>query len=605
MLSAPIDPLTTMPYAGDRAWPLHGVAQSRRIESWGIAAHPHMRLMERAGRSVARLAMAIMPPGCPVLVLTGAGHNGGDGWVAARWLHKQGCPVRVWEVMPAVAPDALAARTAALDVGVVVLSAPPWPLAGPGAACAAQLKRHGLLVVDALLGIGAREPLPKAVCAAIEWMVRAAATSPSVMVLSIDLPSGLHPDTGGRLACAGTSAEGGSCAVAAQHTLSLLTLKPGLFTHEGREHAGRVWFDDLGIGKGSKAGIPAKAAKVGKAGKVMEALAWPKPLAQLVPPALLAQIRSPRIQASGQPRQGGHKGSHGDVWLLGGALGMRGALRLAARAALASGAGRVHRVELDGVEPGHAEHGRTPPGNTTDRGDPTDRPGGIDELAPEVMTGNWHDLRQALDGDAVVVAGCGARQGIASFLPELLHRSCRLVLDADALNALARDTSLGARLRARSLRGQATVLTPHPLEAARMLACSTSEVQRDRLAAAQALADRSGATVVLKGSGSIVATPGCIPWINASGNARLATGGTGDVLAGWIGGAWLGLPKVEPTARSGGLHDLVAACVHLHGRAADRVDPSTGRCETAVLPASVLIGEMARELMRASHGHHG
>lgn len=583
MLPAPIDTLTTAPSAHERGWPLHGVQGSRRIETWGVASLPHMTLMERAGRSVARLAMAIMPPGCPVLVVTGAGHNGGDGWIAARWLQAQGCPIRVWEVVPTVASDAQSARSAALEAGVVVLPCPPWPLAGPDPRGAAQLQQHGLLVVDALLGIGAREPLPEPVGEAIRWMARTAAASPSVVVLSVDVPSGLHPDTGARLACAGAQASGEDCALQAQHTLSLLTLKPGLFTHEGRDAAGRVWLDDLGIDA------------------VGTAPAWPKPQARLVPRSLLEQIRRPRILASGSPRQGGHKGSYGDVWLLGGAPGMRGALRLAARAALASGAGRVHRIDLNGSARGHAgpEHARTHLGHAAGFSDLGDRKGATDESALEVMTGTWEDLQQALASGAVVVAGCGATSAIASYLPELLRRARRLVLDADALNVLASDPALEARLRARGPRGQATVLTPHPLEAARLLACGTAEVQRDRLEAAQALADRFGVTVVLKGAGSIVATPACIPWINASGNARLSTGGTGDVLAGWIGGTW-----ASATAQSqDDLHDLVAGCVHLHGRAADRLDPSTGRCETVVLPASVLVGEMARELMRASHGH--
>jgi NAD(P)H-hydrate repair Nnr-like enzyme with NAD(P)H-hydrate dehydratase domain len=106
------------------------------------------------------------------------------------------------------------------------------------------------------------------------------------------------------------------------------------------------------------------------------------------------------------------------------------------------------------------------------------------------------------------------------------------------LNALASDAALVPLLRARVGRGLATVLTPHPLEAARLLGCATVEVQADRLHAAQTLADRLGAVVVLKGSGSVIAAPGNTPRINATGNASLATAGTGDVLAGWLGGRW-------------------------------------------------------------------
>ena len=123
-------------------------------------------------------------------------------------------------------------------------------------------------------------------------------------------------------------------------------------------------------------------------------------------------------------------------------------------------------------------------------------------------------------------------------LPTLLAHAKQLVIDADALNAIAGDTALQALLLARSARGHPTVLTPHPLEAARLLTISAAEVQADRLAAANALVARYGAVVVLKGSGSIVAAPAALPSINPTGNGRLATSGTGDVLAGWIGGFW-------------------------------------------------------------------
>ncbi|GAO27349.1 carbohydrate kinase [Alicycliphilus sp. B1] len=136
-----------------------------------------------------------------------------------------------------------------------------------------------------------------------------------------------------------------------------------------------------------------------------------------------------------------------------------------------------------------------------------------------------------------VVCGCGGGAAVAAVLPQVLREARRLVLDADALNAIAADPQLQRQLlRERALRPEsATVLTPHPLEAARLLACDTAAVQADRLAAARALADRFGCTALLKGSGSVVATPGQPPRINPTGNALLATGGTGDVLAGLAG----------------------------------------------------------------------
>ncbi|HEY9067800.1 MAG TPA: ADP/ATP-dependent (S)-NAD(P)H-hydrate dehydratase, partial [Burkholderiaceae bacterium] len=138
------------------------------------------------------------------------------------------------------------------------------------------------------------------------------------------------------------------------------------------------------------------------------------------------------------------------------------------------------------------------------------------------------------------------------------------VLDADALNAISGDAMLADLLRARP--AASTVLTPHPLEAARLLACSTGDVQTDRLRAARELADRYRAVVVLKGSGSVVAAPGDVPSLNASGNASLASAGTGDVLAGWIGGSWA--QAGTASAQTAAL-EVVLRAVAEHGAAAE------------------------------------
>jgi hydroxyethylthiazole kinase-like uncharacterized protein yjeF len=143
----------------------------------------------------------------------------------------------------------------------------------------------------------------------------------------------------------------------------------------------------------------------------------------------------------------------------------------------------------------------------------------------------------------------------------------RLVLDADALNAIAQSASLQGALVDRSARGFETVLTPHPLEAARMLGCTVDDIQADRLNTAQALADRFACVCVLKGSGTVIAAPGELPTINHSGNAALATAGTGDVLAGWLGGLWA---QQDPATRAHSTAYRVACdAVWQHGHAAD------------------------------------
>jgi hydroxyethylthiazole kinase-like uncharacterized protein yjeF len=160
-----------------------------------------------------------------------------------------------------------------------------------------------------------------------------------------------------------------------------------------------------------------------------------------------------------------------------------------------------------------------------------------------------------------VVCGCGGGDAVRGRLPRLLSLAPRLVLDADALNAIAADPSLVALTAARQARGLATILTPHPLEAARLLGGTAAAVQGDRVGAARELAARYRAIIVLKGSGTVIAAGDGVPRINATGNASLASAGTGDVLAGWIGGRW--------AAGGAAALDVATLAVVEHGAAAE------------------------------------
>jgi ADP-dependent NAD(P)H-hydrate dehydratase / NAD(P)H-hydrate epimerase len=469
-----------------RTWPLHHVQATRQIETEALARQGPFALMQAAGLAVARLVLALKPHQQTVHVLCGPGNNGGDGLVAARHLHQAGKTVHVHLCSTARnrPADATRALRDAQAAGVTMQTGLPQ---GPADCC-----------IDALLGVGATRAPTGEIAAAIAHTQNA-----GVPVVAIDLPSGLHPDTGALL---------GAAAVRAQHTLSLLTLKPGCFTAQGRGHAGSVWLDDLGISAGP-------------------ATAW-----------LGAG------EYSAERDHSAHKGSLGDVAVVGGSPGMTGAAVLAARAALAAGAGRVycHLLEASGAQ--------------------ATAMGGAfwDGGQPELM---FRPQAALSDSDALaqrtVVCGCGGGSAVRHVLPLLLSASARLVLDADALNAIAGDTTLAALLTARATRGRATIITPHPLEAARLLGCTTLHVQSDRLDAAQQLAQRFLATVVLKGSGTVIAGPGLVPIINPAGNAALASAGTGDVLAGWLGGAWAMHAQAEPAR-------LAAACVWRHGHAADQ-----------------------------------
>lgn len=462
-------------------WPLHGAALSRQAEAAALALHAPHALMEAAGLAVARLSFALAPHAQRVQVWAGPGNNGGDGLVAARHLHHAGRAVQVnllarADSLPADAAEALARARAA---GVPVVQGMDASSANPAD-----------LVIDALLGLGTRREPSGDLATAIM-----AINTTGKPVLAVDLPSGLHADTGMPV---------GEHAVRATATLALLSLKPGCFTGHGRDHTGEVWLDALGVNAG-----PPSAWLTG-------APALPR-----------------RLHAS-------HKGSHGDVVVVGGAFGMVGAAWLAARAALAAGAGRVYCSPLD------------------------EAASLLDTRQPALMGRRawWTGAPQTL-ANATVACGCGGGDTVRATLPVLLSNVGHLLLDADALNAISDDGMLQQLLQQRAARGRPTLLTPHPLEAARLLQSTCDAVQADRVAAATSLAARYACTVLLKGSGTVMAAPGELPRINATGNAALATAGSGDVLAGWAAGLWAQHPDQSAL-------DIAAMAAWQHGRAADR-----------------------------------
>ena len=476
-------------------WPLHSIAQTQDTERQAQMALPAHTLMQRAGLATAQLALAIAPHAQKIWIACGPGNNGGDGLEAAIHLRAWGKqPIVTWLGQDGHNPiDAQRAWQRAQAAGVIFAGDRPDQFD---------------LAVDALLGIGARRA-PEGKMA--QWLQALQTTT--AQVLCVDVPTGLSADTGEWLSTTPSHHNN-----AQRHTLSLLTLKPGLFTAEGRDAAGHVWFNDL------SADTPHAPT------------AW-----------LLQNSPSPmtRLHSS-------HKGSYGDVSVLGGALGMSGAAVLAGLAALHGGAGRVFLGLMD-TSAHHAVTAAHPPLMVRT---PTD-------LNPQTST---------------VVCGCGGGDALHPLLPHVLSSSQRLVLDADALNATARDTSLQILLKKRSTRKKPTVLTPHPLEAARLLNCTVQDIQKNRLHAAQQLADMFQCVAVLKGSGSITASPNHPPVINASGNALLATAGTGDVLAGLIG-AYI--------ARHDDVFKATCHAVFAHGQVANAWPPDDLPLDAALLAASV------------------
>jgi len=502
----------------DRPWPLFDTAATRAIEAAATAALPPHTLMQRAGDAVARLARALAPHARCIWIACGSGNNGGDGLEAAMLLHRAGYPVVVtWLGTPETAPpDARLSWQRARDAGVVFIDEPPKP-------------GQQDLAVDALLGLG------------LSSAPRAPGNPPDVRllhhlqclrtcyatILHIDVPSGLQADTGQWAEDLAPEEPLSAFQRAHRHTLALLTLKPGLFTAGGRDTANTVWLDDLDT-------------------------------TQYNPPSngLRPWIQRPAAYLSGYSTRkfnylskrnaphSSHKGHFGDVAIIGGeglqarGQAMTGAALLAASAALHAGAGRIFLSLLDD-------------GATTAL-----------PQQPEIMLRHVDALDLAR---LTVVCGCGGGQAVTRVLPRVLELAARLVLDADALNAIAADCELQQLLHQRSEKqgGEDTLLTPHPLEAARLLGTDTASIQADRLAAALALSEKFQCTVLLKGSGSVVADEGHLNII-PFGNALLASGGTGDVLAGLI--AAFMARTIDPLRAAWA---AAHACC-LHGQAADR-----------------------------------
>ena len=293
-------------------------------------------------------------------------------------------------------------------------------------------------------------------------------------------------------------------AIRATLTLSFIANKPGLHTADGRDCAGLVEVDDLQI----------------------DADLYGAPAAWLNQPELFVHAAKKRRHAS-------NKGTYGDLAVVGGDDGMTGAVVLAARMALMAGAGRVFAGFIG-----------TPPA--------------YDPPHPELMCRAAPTLDR-VRGTFLAGPGLGMSRNAEALLAQLLSSRRPLVLDADALNLIAVEPALQTKL---ATRRSSSLLTPHPLEAARLRGCRSETVQSDRLATALALATQYQSVVILKGSGSVIAHPDGRMIINPTGNPALATAGSGDVLAGLCGALLAqGWPNWE----------AALAATWLHGAAADRL----------------------------------
>jgi hydroxyethylthiazole kinase-like uncharacterized protein yjeF len=503
-------------------------ADRRTIDEVGI---PSIVLMENAGRqAVAAMEAAFEDlASTHVGVMCGRGNNGGDGFVVARTLIQRGIETSVF-LLGSVADVRGDARTNLEVLGrigltvVEISNAQEWELHF------SEISRCEL-VVDAILGTGFHGQLS----GLLETVV-ADINGLGVPIVAIDLPTGLSADT--------CDVEGE--AIEASMTITLAAPKIPLILPPADTYSGDLVIADIGI---------------------------PLPILDDVEGPYIELLTRERMRELVPARAAdSHKGDFGRVLVIAGSVGRTGAAHLAATGALRSGAGLVTVATPRSCLPIVAAMA---PEYMTE---------GLDETAAGTI--DFAALDRVLDFKADVIAvgpGLGQSPGTAAFVHGLLERAgVPLILDADALNAFIGDPD---RLAGRD--GVDVVITPHPGEMARLLNLSVEAVQHDRLRHATEFASSHRVHVVLKGHRTIIAGPDNRAFINLTGNAGMATGGTGDLLTGMIAG-WFGQ-----------LLDAEAACklaVYLHGTAGDLAEADEGDVALVAGDLAARLGDAVLEL---------
>lgn len=455
----------------------YSAEQVRELEQRAIRAGiPARTLMRRAAAAAWRELTRTWPDARSIAVVCGSGNNGGDGYDLAGLARAAGWRVEVWEIAVSKSNPATAARRDWLAAGGRVRRWRSGALSGAS------------VIVDAVFGIGLSRPLDGAALTAVQAINQAGIDGAGV--LALDIPTGLEANRGAVL----------GAAVRADCTVTFIARKPGLYTSAGPDHTGRIVLAPLGIAAKVFSGVSAETVALEPA----------------------------RLQASlPQRRRTAHKGHHGHVLIIGGDQGMGGAVLLAARGALRSGAGLVSVA----THPAHAP--------------------AIMAAQPELMVHAVDDgraLRPLLLRASVVAIGPGL--GLSAWArelwPQCLAHEMPTVLDADALNWLADDPQRRADW----------VLTPHPGEAARLLQSTTAQIQSDRFASLRSLVNNFGGVAVLKGAGTLVGGEGTA--LCARGSPGMAVGGMGDVLSGVIAALMAQGLEPEPAAQVGVLAHALA-----------------------------------------------
>ncbi len=462
---------------------------------------PGMILMEAAARSVVERLMKSCSKDQKILVICGTGNNGGDGFAIARMLKVQGYSVRIF------------------------LAGSPWMLTGDAktnfdmlqayqisvltqdqASALEKIINQSDWVVDAMFGTGLDREVAGLFDQIIKYVNKVRSRG-DIKVMAVDIPSGI----------AGNSGQVMGCAIQADETVTFCRLKPGLVLFPGKEYAGKVTVADIGIPDS----VPSLKDAV-------QFMLDREDIQQLLPP---------RVNRS-------HKGLYGQLFSVSGSRSMPGAALLSAKSAYKMGTGLVNvaipketaMVVLTGL--------------------------------PEAVTtpytaGEWEWIEHKVQMATAVLVGPGLSQ--ETYVKEMLYKlftvvptEIPMVLDADALNWIAKDKGLADLIRAR--KGN-TILTPHLGEASRLLKQSVPEIMQHPVEAAKAIRDQYESVVVLKDAMTLVCAPDGRIFYNNTGNNGMSTAGSGDVLAGMIAGLCAqGMPAFK----------AAYAGVYLHGAAGDR-----------------------------------
>jgi NAD(P)H-hydrate epimerase len=477
------------------------------IQKYGV---PSLTLMERAGQGIAQAIVERFLRNAKkgVLVVAGKGNNGGDGFVVARLLKKKRipCEVALLARQDELSPDAAHNLEAFLKLNGKVSE-----MTVDDVNSLRERARKSGLVVDAILGTGIKSEVRGLYADAIT-----AINACGVPVVAVDIPSGVHTDTGVPL----------GVAVQSEMTVALGFAKRGEVIYPGIGYVGELIIADIGI--------------------AAEAIAEVNPDTELLDHETVRRLVPRRAPDT-------HKGTYGHVLVIAGSRGKTGAAILACRAAMRSGAGLTTLAaprSLNNIFASSLIEVMTEPLR--------------DNAAEEVETLSDDDLRRLLERKDVLLFGPGigvtpATQNNLRWL--LRNLAIPWVIDADGLNNLALEID---RLKQAKT---APVLTPHPGEMARLTGKSTAEVNRDRVEIARSFALEHHCHVILKGARTVIATASGKVFINPTGNPGMASGGMGDALAGIL--AALLAQGLAP-------EDAMKLGVYLHGLVGDRVAASKG-----------------------------